>query len=97
MESTIIKISKPGKDPTNPSNYREIALTSALCKVRERMVYKTFGLFEQKGTLSALQCGGRDERTTIDRVLFLEATVRKAQGNREQVVSILFDMEQHMI
>ena len=49
--------------------------------------------FEQKGTLSTLQCGGRAKRTTIDHLLSLEATVRKAQANSEHVVSIFFDME----
>ena len=36
--ATVIPIRKPGKDPTNPSNYRPIALTSCLCKIMERMV-----------------------------------------------------------
>ena len=38
LESTLLPTSKPGKDPTNPSMYRQIALTSYLCKVMERMV-----------------------------------------------------------
>ena len=38
LESTIIPIAKPDKDPTNPSNYRPNALTSVLCKTMERMV-----------------------------------------------------------
>ena len=33
LKPTIIPMSKPGKDPTNPSNYGLIALTSVLCKV----------------------------------------------------------------
>ena len=49
--------------------------------------------FDQEGTLSTLQCGGRAKRTTVDYILSLEATVRKAQANREQVVSIFYDME----
>ena len=31
-EATIVPIPKPGKDPTNPGNYRPIALTSCVCK-----------------------------------------------------------------
>ena len=31
-KAIIIPIPKPGKDPTNPSNYRPIALTSCICK-----------------------------------------------------------------
>ena len=90
----FIPISKPDKDPTNPSNYRPTALTSALCKIRERMVnVRLLDFFEQKGTLSTPQGGGRAEQPTIDHLLSLEATVRKAQANSEHVVSIFFDME----
>ena len=49
--------------------------------------------FDQKGTLSTLQCGGRAKRTTIDHLLSLEATKRKAQTNIEQVVLIFFEMK----
>ena len=38
LGSTIIPISKPGKDPTNPSSYHPIALTSVLRKIMERMI-----------------------------------------------------------
>ena len=37
-EATIIPIPKPGKDNTDPSNYRPIALTSCLCKTLEHMI-----------------------------------------------------------
>ena len=81
-------ISKPGKDSTNPSNYRPLVLTSV------RMVYvRLLDFFDQKGTLSTLQCGGRAKRRTIDYLLTLKVTVRKAQANSEQVVSMFFDME----
>ncbi|GFO04503.1 hypothetical protein PoB_003100800 [Plakobranchus ocellatus] len=33
-----VPIPKPGKDPSDPSNYRPIALTSCLFKTHERMV-----------------------------------------------------------
>lgn len=36
----VAPILKPGKDPSSPSAYRPIALTSVLCKVMERMVTK---------------------------------------------------------
>ena len=32
------KFPKPGKDNTDPSNYRPIALTSCLCKTLEHMI-----------------------------------------------------------
>ncbi|GBN36259.1 hypothetical protein AVEN_233547-1 [Araneus ventricosus] len=37
-EAVVVPILKPGKTPTNPFNYRPIALTSCLCKTFERMV-----------------------------------------------------------
>jgi hypothetical protein len=37
-EATIIPIPKPGRDPTDPGNYRPIALTSCLGKTFERLV-----------------------------------------------------------
>ena len=36
--STIIPVPKPGKDHTEPTNYRPIALTTCLCKTLERMI-----------------------------------------------------------
>ena len=71
------KIKKPGKEPKNPSNYRSFALTSVLCKVMERVInVRLLDFFDRKGTLSTVQCGGRAKRTSIDRLLSLEATVR---------------------
>ena len=37
-KAIVIPIPKPGKDPTNPTNYRPIALTSCICKTMERMI-----------------------------------------------------------
>ena len=37
-EALVIPIPKPGKDSSDPNNYRPIALTSCLCKTLERMV-----------------------------------------------------------
>jgi len=36
--ATVIPIAKPGKDLTDPTSYRFIALTSCLCKAMERMI-----------------------------------------------------------
>ena len=57
------------------------------------MNVKLMDFSEQKGTLSPLQWGGKAKRTTVDHLLSLEATVRKAQANTEDVASIFFDIE----
>ena len=93
LESPVIPISKPGKDPMSSINYHPIALTSVLCKVLERMVnVRPLGFFEHRRTLSKLQCGGRAKRRTIDHLLYLEPTVTKVQANSEQIVFFFFDM-----
>ena len=37
-KQAIFSLLKPGKDHTDPSNYRPIILTSCLCKTLERMI-----------------------------------------------------------
>ena len=37
-DAIIVPIPKPGKDHTDPINYRPISLTSSVCKTLERMV-----------------------------------------------------------
>ena len=37
-KAVIIPIPKPGKDKTEATNYRQIALTSCICKTMERMI-----------------------------------------------------------
>ncbi len=53
-EALIIPIKKPGKDPSSPSNYRPIALTSPLCNVMERMITDRMTYYLEKGTGSLL-------------------------------------------
>ena len=37
-EAVVVPIRKRGKDPSKPTSYRSIALTSNMCKVMERMI-----------------------------------------------------------
>ena len=58
--ATVIPIPKAGKDHTNPSNYRPIALTSCLCKLLEKMINnRLMWYLETTDSLSNLQCGFR--------------------------------------
>ena len=82
FESTLKAISKPVKEPTNPSKCRPIALTSFICKITEiRVNVKLLDFFDQKGTFLTLHSGGGAKRTTIYHLLSLEATVRMVQAN----------------
>lgn len=93
-EATVIPIPKPGKDHSDPGNYRPIALTSCLCKTMERMVYvRLMWRLENLKALSAYQCGFRKDRSTTDHLVRFESFVRNALVQGEHVVSIMFDLE----
>ncbi|GBM16438.1 putative RNA-directed DNA polymerase from transposon X-element [Araneus ventricosus] len=94
QQAIIIPLLKPGKDPTNPSNYRPIALTSCLCKVFERMINKRLIYYmEAKNHLHSSQSGFRTGRSTIDNLLALETDIRLAFLQRKHLIAIFFDIE----
>ena len=90
-EATIIPIPKPGKDHSNPQNYRPIALTSCLCKTLERMINDRLVWFlESNNLLTNIQSGFRHNRTTTDHVIKLENFIREGFIRNEHVVAIFF-------
>ena len=93
-EATIIPIPKPGKDPTDPGNYRPIALTSCVCKTFERIVNNRLVWFLEKNKLlTEFQSGFRKQRNTNDQLIRFESFVREGFVRREHVVSVFFDLE----
>ena len=93
-QATVIPIPKPGKDHTDPTNYRPIALTSCVCKTFERMVNRRLVWYLEKHCiLTAFQSGFRKKRSTIDQIITLESVVREAFIQREHSVAIFFDLE----
>ena len=93
-EATVIPIPKLGKDATNPSNYRPIALTSCICKTFERMVNcRLVWYLEYHAILTPHQSGFRKNRSTIDQIIKLESAVREAFIKGEHMVAIYFDLE----
>ena len=93
-EATIIPMLKPGKDTTNPNNYRPIALTSCIYKTFERMVNSRLVWYlEKHSIITAYQSGFRKSRSTIDQIIRLESAVREASVKREHLVSVYFDLE----
>ena len=93
-EAIVIPVPKPGKDSTNPANYRPIALTSCICKTMERMVNDRLVWFLEKNKLIAtVQSGFRKQRSTLDHLVRFETFIREAFIKKEHVVSVFFDLE----
>ncbi|KAG1655164.1 RNA-directed DNA polymerase from mobile element jockey [Nymphon striatum] len=93
-EATVIPIPKPGKDHTDPSNYRPIALTSCICKTMERMINCRLTYYlESNNILTRCQSGFRRHRSTIDHLVRFETLVREAFIRREHLAAVFFDLE----
>ncbi|GBM79038.1 putative RNA-directed DNA polymerase from transposon BS [Araneus ventricosus] len=93
-EAIVIPILKPGKDSTDPLNYRPIALTNCMCKTLERMVNSRLVYeLEKHECISPLQSGFRRGRSTVDNLVLLETEMRNAFVRRNYLVAIFFDLE----
>ena len=70
-EATVIPVPKPGKDNSNPTNYRP-----CVCKTMERMINSRLVWFlETNNLLSKYQSGFRHSRTTTDHLIRLESLI----------------------
>ncbi|GFO29591.1 RNA-directed DNA polymerase from mobile element jockey [Plakobranchus ocellatus] len=91
-EASVVPIPKPGKDPSDPSNYRPIALTSCLCKTLERMVNdRLVHVLESRNLLSKVQCGFRMDHSTLDHLVRLNTIIKKAFARKKR--KFFFDLE----
>jgi potassium voltage-gated channel Eag-related subfamily H protein 8 len=85
---------KPGKNHSEPSNYRPIALTSCVCETIERMINSRIAWFlESNGLLSNIQYIFRQGRSTVDYLVRFEAFIRDAVAKKEHAVPIIFYLE----
>ena len=74
--ANIVPIPKPGKDHTDPSNYRPIALTSCLGKIMEKLINRRLiEYMENNKYFSPFQCGFRKNRGTIDHLTRLDLSL----------------------
>ena len=93
-EAVVIPIPKPGKDHSDPGNFRPIALTSCLCKTMEGMINaRLMWSLESQGLLSEKQCGFRKNHSTLDHLVRFETFIRNVFITKEHVLTIFFDLE----
>ena len=89
----VICFCKPNKDPTNTSSYRPIALTSALCKLLEKIINARLTYYlEENNYLSPNQYGFRKDRSCVDSLARLETDILETLARKEHLVAIFFDI-----
>ena len=92
--SIILPILKPGKEMTNPKNYRPISLTSCVCKLLERIVNNRLMWFlEKTQNLSPQQFGFRQGRNTIDPIAAITTDILNGFKQNKTTTAIFFDFE----
>ena len=93
-KAIVLPIHKPGKNHSDSKNYRPSALTSCLCKLFERMINERLMYYlERRKILSGIQCGGRQNRSTLYHLVRMEQKVKKAFAVNEHLVAIYFDLQ----
>lgn len=92
--SIILPLLKNGKDPSQPSSYRPISLTSAICKLTERIITTRLQWYlESKSLLSNSQTGFRRQLSTIDQIIKLQDDISKSLSNKNHTLGLFLDFE----
>ena len=61
----VVPILKPAKDPSNPTHYRPVSLTSSLCKLMEKIINNRLTWFLKKNKLiTPTQFGSTKKRSS---------------------------------
>ena len=93
-EAVIIPILKPGKDSTDTSSYRPIALISCLSKILEKILNKRLMWYLEKNNLiDKTQCGYRQGRSAPDHLVRLTSDIQQAFVSNKYHISIFLDLE----
>jgi potassium voltage-gated channel Eag-related subfamily H protein 8 len=93
----VIPILKPGKDASDPSSYRPIALTSCICKLLERIVNaRLVWHLEKENIINESQYGFRRCRSTVDVLARIDTFIKIAFARKEHVVAVFFDIEKSL-
>jgi ribonuclease HI len=90
----VLPFLKIGKDPSDVSSYRPIALTSCVGKIMERIITTRLMWFlEKNNIISPTQSGFRANRSTEDNIARLSDAINKALSVASHVLGVFIDFE----
>ena len=93
-KALIIPILKKNKNPSIPSSYRPISLTSCIGKILEKLVNRRlYWYLETNNYIPKQQSGFRKGRSTTDNLIWLENDIRHAILNKQFLVAVFLDIE----
>lgn len=87
----IIPFLIPNKDPSLPSSYRPVGLTSSLGKSFEGLInWRLVYALEQQRAFDNHWCGFHRGRSSLDHLVRLESVIHEALVNGQHCVAVFF-------
>ncbi|XP_037521857.1 uncharacterized protein LOC119399114 [Rhipicephalus sanguineus] len=94
LTAVVVPLLKPRKPATAITSYRPVSLTSAACKVMERIALARLEwIATQLQFFAEQQTGFRRHRSTADSIADVVATLEDARGNGEVAMLLLLDVQ----
>ncbi|XP_070385097.1 uncharacterized protein [Dermacentor albipictus] len=94
LTAVVAPVLKPRKPAAAPSSYRPVSLTSAACKVMERIVLARMEwITAQVHYFPEQQTGFRRHRCTADSIADVAATLEDAKNSGDVAVLVLLDVQ----
>ena len=92
--STVVMISKPGKDVNQTTLYRPISLLSILSKVFEKILLKSLAMFlAERQIIFEHQFGLRANQSTIEQVHRIVTIIRSAFEKKQYFSALFIDID----
>jgi len=93
--ATIIVIKKPGKDNTNPRNYRPISLLSSVSKIFEKIIHsRLINYLNAINAILHLQFGFKSNHSTTQQLLRLTEHISDGYEKKQHTGAAFLDVAQ---
>ena len=93
-ESIVTMLQKKEENPSDPSNYRPISITSCLARLFEKLILERLNAFlNSNNIIIDQQSGFRRKRQTKDNLAMLIQKANEAFKKGKSVVAVFFDIQ----